>query len=51
MWMCVVFACKSQLVIYRAETYGPVYRLNILNQVALCVTCPEATKVKVSILV
>uniref|UniRef100_A0A1A8FS75 Cytochrome P450, family 46, subfamily A, polypeptide 1 n=1 Tax=Nothobranchius korthausae TaxID=1143690 RepID=A0A1A8FS75_9TELE len=27
-----------------AETYGPVYRLNVLHYVFLCVTCPEATK-------
>ncbi|KAF7231354.1 cholesterol 24-hydroxylase-like [Nothobranchius furzeri] len=27
-----------------AETYGPVYRLNGLHQVTICVTCPEATK-------
>uniref|UniRef100_A0A8C6KRX7 Cytochrome P450 family 46 subfamily A member 1 n=1 Tax=Nothobranchius furzeri TaxID=105023 RepID=A0A8C6KRX7_NOTFU len=29
-----------------AETYGPVYRLNVLHYVFLCVTCPEATKVR-----
>ncbi|KAM6915246.1 cholesterol 24-hydroxylase-like [Xenentodon cancila] len=27
-----------------AEMYGPVYRVNILHYVSLCVTCPEATK-------
>uniref|UniRef100_A0A1A7X5A9 Cholesterol 24-hydroxylase n=2 Tax=Iconisemion striatum TaxID=60296 RepID=A0A1A7X5A9_9TELE len=27
-----------------AETYGPVYRVNALHRVFLCVTCPEATK-------
>ncbi|KAM6915228.1 cholesterol 24-hydroxylase-like [Xenentodon cancila] len=27
-----------------AEIYGPVYRLNGLHFVSLCVTCPEATK-------
>ncbi|XP_013874714.1 cholesterol 24-hydroxylase, partial [Austrofundulus limnaeus] len=27
-----------------SETYGPVYRLNGLHYVTVCVTCPEATK-------
>uniref|UniRef100_M4A8Y4 Cholesterol 24-hydroxylase n=1 Tax=Xiphophorus maculatus TaxID=8083 RepID=M4A8Y4_XIPMA len=27
-----------------AETYGPVYRMNILHYIILVVTCPEATK-------
>uniref|UniRef100_A0A3Q2QBX8 Cholesterol 24-hydroxylase n=1 Tax=Fundulus heteroclitus TaxID=8078 RepID=A0A3Q2QBX8_FUNHE len=27
-----------------AETYGPVYRINILHYIILGVTCPEATK-------
>ncbi|XP_029351980.1 cholesterol 24-hydroxylase [Echeneis naucrates] len=27
-----------------AEAYGPVYRINVLHYVALCVSCPEATK-------
>nr|XP_019947087.1 PREDICTED: cholesterol 24-hydroxylase [Paralichthys olivaceus] len=27
-----------------AERYGPVYRINILHYVTLCVYCPEATK-------
>lgn len=34
------------VVIYRAEIYGPVYRINILHYIILGVTCPEATKVK-----
>uniref|UniRef100_A0A7N6F805 Cholesterol 24-hydroxylase n=1 Tax=Anabas testudineus TaxID=64144 RepID=A0A7N6F805_ANATE len=29
-----------------AEKYGPVYRVNFLHYVSLCVTCPETTKVK-----
>ena len=33
-------------VSYRAEEYGPVYRLNGLHVVFLLVSCPEATKVK-----
>ncbi|KAK7907115.1 hypothetical protein WMY93_015727 [Mugilogobius chulae] len=40
---------KTDRIIYDkliewSETYGPVYRLNILHTVVLCVTCPEATK-------
>ncbi|XP_070397995.1 cholesterol 24-hydroxylase-like [Nothobranchius furzeri] len=31
-------------IIYRAETYGPVCRINILHWIILCITCPEATK-------
>uniref|UniRef100_A0A674B8S0 Cholesterol 24-hydroxylase-like n=1 Tax=Salmo trutta TaxID=8032 RepID=A0A674B8S0_SALTR len=27
-----------------AETYGPVYRINGMHVVVLCVTCPETTK-------
>ncbi|XP_026197215.1 cholesterol 24-hydroxylase isoform X1 [Anabas testudineus] len=27
-----------------AEKYGPVYRVNFLHYVSLCVTCPETTK-------
>ncbi|XP_073348649.1 cholesterol 24-hydroxylase-like [Pagrus major] len=27
-----------------AETYGPVYRLNLLHYPIICVSCPEATK-------
>ncbi|XP_037541671.1 cholesterol 24-hydroxylase [Nematolebias whitei] len=27
-----------------SETYGPVYRINALHYVSVCVTCPEATK-------
>uniref|UniRef100_A0A3Q3EP87 Cholesterol 24-hydroxylase-like n=1 Tax=Kryptolebias marmoratus TaxID=37003 RepID=A0A3Q3EP87_KRYMA len=27
-----------------SETYGPVYRINGLHLVTVCVTCPEATK-------
>nr|AUX14952.1 cytochrome p450 CYP46A2 [Kryptolebias marmoratus] len=27
-----------------SETYGSVYRLNVLHFVVVCVTCPEATK-------
>lgn len=32
-------------VVYRSETYGHVYRINILHMVIIGVTCPEATKV------
>uniref|UniRef100_A0A8C6TP52 Uncharacterized protein n=1 Tax=Neogobius melanostomus TaxID=47308 RepID=A0A8C6TP52_9GOBI len=28
-----------------SEKYGPVYRLNFLHTVIICVTCPHATKV------
>ncbi|XP_037541675.1 cholesterol 24-hydroxylase [Nematolebias whitei] len=31
-------------VIEWSETYGSVYRLNVLHYVFVCVTCPEATK-------
>uniref|UniRef100_A0A665VVJ6 Cholesterol 24-hydroxylase n=1 Tax=Echeneis naucrates TaxID=173247 RepID=A0A665VVJ6_ECHNA len=34
----------QKVVISRAEAYGPVYRINVLHYVALCVSCPEATK-------
>ena len=33
------------ITLYRAQIYGPVYRINALNNVMLSVTCPEATKV------
>uniref|UniRef100_A0A8C7LXY8 Cholesterol 24-hydroxylase n=1 Tax=Oncorhynchus mykiss TaxID=8022 RepID=A0A8C7LXY8_ONCMY len=32
-----------------AETYGPVYRINGLHAVMLCVTCPDTTKSKYSV--
>ncbi|KAK7907114.1 hypothetical protein WMY93_015726 [Mugilogobius chulae] len=39
---------KDQIVydklIEWAETYGPVYRINLLHKVLIVVTCPEATK-------
>lgn len=35
----------NQHVVYRAEKYGSVYRVNIFHYVVLCVTSPEATKV------
>lgn len=31
--------------IYRAETYGPVYKMNVLHHILVVTTCPEATKV------
>ncbi|XP_041832176.1 cholesterol 24-hydroxylase [Melanotaenia boesemani] len=27
-----------------AETYGPVFKINVLHYVSVCVSCPEATK-------
>uniref|UniRef100_A0A8C6KIJ8 Cytochrome P450, family 46, subfamily A, polypeptide 1 n=1 Tax=Nothobranchius furzeri TaxID=105023 RepID=A0A8C6KIJ8_NOTFU len=42
---CVCFQLKNEItIIYRAETYGPVCRINILHWIILCITCPEATK-------
>ncbi|KAK7907132.1 hypothetical protein WMY93_015744 [Mugilogobius chulae] len=40
---------KKDLIVYDkciewSETYGPVYRLNVLHRVLIVVTCPEATK-------
>ncbi|KAM4633676.1 cholesterol 24-hydroxylase-like isoform 2-T2 [Polymixia lowei] len=32
------------VILYRAEMYGPVYRVNTLHYVFLVVTCPETTK-------
>ena len=31
---------------YRAEMYGPVFKINTLHLVIVTVTCPETTKVK-----
>ncbi|KAM9356433.1 cholesterol 24-hydroxylase-like [Pholidichthys leucotaenia] len=27
-----------------AETYGPVYKINVMHYIMVCVSCPEATK-------
>uniref|UniRef100_A0A667Y9Z0 Cholesterol 24-hydroxylase-like n=1 Tax=Myripristis murdjan TaxID=586833 RepID=A0A667Y9Z0_9TELE len=41
--MKAVIVCIS-CYLYRAQTYGPVYRLNGLHHAMIVVSCPEATK-------